>query len=117
MRRRGWLVFLISGGITSLFIINLCNAIYRCGCRSLWAGASSYCNIHMTGARHCPWCTIGNGGFGMVLTLILGPQLALSLWPRSWPWPARLALAILAFPVVGGLVAVALGWLRGYWAA
>jgi len=113
---RGWLVFLISGGITSLFIIDLCNAIYRCGCRSLWAGASRYCNIHMAGMKHCPWCTIGTSGFALILALILGPQLALSFWPSRWPFPARLAVATLAFPAAGALVAVVAGWLAGYWA-
>ncbi len=70
----------------------------------------------MAAAKHCPWCTIGNGGFAMVLALILVPQLALSLWPSRWPWPARLAAATLAFPAVGALVALVLGWVTGYWA-
>jgi hypothetical protein len=54
--------FAISFTLTSLFFINLCNLIFRCGCRSLWAGAAVACNIHAQQRHHCPWCSHGTGG-------------------------------------------------------
>ena len=116
MKRGGLWTFLISGALSSVFIINLCNAVYRCGCRSLWAGGSHHCNIHIAGVKHCPWCSIGAGGFALVLGVIVGSQLGLSIWPKRWHWPVRLAVTALAFPLVGTLVALAVGWFAGYWA-
>ena len=114
---RGWLaIFLISATLSSVFIINFCDAVYRCGCRSLWAGGSHHCNIHVAALKHCPWCSIGVGGFAAVLGVIIASQLALSVWPRGWHWSARLVAAALAFPAVGSVLALVVGWLTGYWA-
>lgn len=105
-----------AAALTSLFLINLCHAVYRCGCRSLWAGAAAHCNIHTLGSRHCPWCSIGTAGFGAVFGVILGSQLALSFWPSRWRWRTRLIASLLAFPAAGGLIALVAGWISGYWA-
>lgn len=113
--RGGWWIFLVTAALTCVFIINLCSAVYGCGCRSLWAGTTRHCNIHVPEGKHCPWCSIGNGGFAAVLGLILGPQFVLSFRPKRWPWIARLAAAGLAFPVLGTVVALVTGWLTGYW--
>jgi len=99
-----------------VFAINLCGWIYSCGCNSLWAGGSEHCNIHTPGVKHCPWCASGLAGFPLVLASILGLQLAISFWPRQWSWPLRLALALVAFPLLGALAGVAFGLLSGYWA-
>jgi hypothetical protein len=109
-------VFVPSAAVTCTFFINFCDWIYRCGCRSLWAGAAAHCNVHDPGARHCPFCEHGAAVYIAVLSWILIPQLAVSVWPSRLDWPIRLALALLAFPVAGSIVAVALGWWDGYWA-
>ena len=53
------LVFVAAAAVTSVFFINLCAAIFGCGCVSLWSGADAHCNIHLAGSRHCPWCLHG----------------------------------------------------------
>lgn len=113
--RSGSLIFLISAAITCAFIINLCAAVYGCGCRSWWAGAAEHCNIHTPWIKHCPWCSMGTGGFAMVLAAILALQLLLSYRPKGWPPSARFLLAVLAFPAIGTLAALVAGWLTGYW--
>jgi hypothetical protein len=111
----GRTIFLVSAALTCAFFINLCDAVFRCGCRSWWAGAAQHCNIHTPGARHCPWCSFGTGGAAVIVGVILGCQLALSLRPRRWPAAVRLTLAVFAFPVVGTALALLSGWLTGYW--
>ena len=114
-RPTGFPIFAVSAAVTCMFLVNLCNAVYRCGCRSWWAGAAAHCNIHTPAAKHCPWCSLGAAGFAVVLAAILGPQLWLSFYPRRWPWPLRLLLALLAFPIAGTLVALVTGRLTAYW--
>jgi hypothetical protein len=107
--------FIVSGSITGIFFINLCNLIYRCGCRSIWAGADIACNIHMQGTKHCPWCSHGSGVYAAVLTSILVPQLVLSAYPSRWGWFPRLAASVAAFPIAGLIIALAFGLADGYW--
>ncbi|PYT14291.1 MAG: hypothetical protein DMG59_17730 [Acidobacteria bacterium] len=106
--------FLISFAVTCTFYINLCAWIFKCGCRSLWAGADAACNIHALHGKHCPWCSHGQAGYAIVMVLLCAPQLAVSLWPR-WSWPVRIAAAVALFPAIGAVVALAFGWLDGYW--
>lgn len=106
--------FLISFAVTSIFFINFCNWIFKCGCRSLWAGADVVCNIHATHGHHCPWCSHGSVGHAMIMTLLCAPQLAEVVFTK-WNWPVRTAVAIALFPAIGTLVALAFGWLDGYW--
>jgi hypothetical protein len=108
-------VFLLAAVVTSLLFINFCNLVYQCGCRSLWAGAAEHCNIHDAESRHCPWCSIGVLGAGAVWGVIVGSQAAVAFLWRGSGWVVRAALALAAFPVVGGVVAVALGLMQGYW--
>ena len=98
--------------MTGAFFINFCAWIYRCGCRSWWAEAAAYCNIHTQGVKHCPWCTYN---FNLVFALIVVPQFAISIWPVAWHWSLRLVMAIAAFPVVGTVIAVIYGVVAGYW--
>ena len=51
-----------------------------------------------------------------MLGVIIASQLALSVWPRGWHWSERLVAAALAFPAVGSVLALVVGWLTGYWA-
>jgi hypothetical protein len=108
-------IAVIAVTITTVFFIDLCAVIYQCGCRSLWAGAADMCNIHIPGARHCPFCAHGAGWYRTVLGLVLIPQLVVCWWPTRWEWPSRLILTMLVFPVATVLLAVALGIADGYW--
>ncbi|MBS1876273.1 MAG: hypothetical protein JSU00_23870 [Acidobacteria bacterium] len=101
--------------LTFVFLINLCGLLYHCGCQSIWNGAADRCNIHQQGVRHCPWCSHGDLGYYTVLALILIPQLAISVSPGRWSWRARLVASLAAFPLLGGVIALAMGWMDGYW--
>ncbi|HWZ31668.1 MAG TPA: hypothetical protein VNX18_10065 [Bryobacteraceae bacterium] len=105
--------FAISFTLTSLFFINLCNLIFRCGCRSLWAGAAVACNIHAQQGHHCPWCSHATGGYAIVMTLMCIPQLGVCF--TRWSWPVRAIVATAMFPAAGLVIAGAFGWLGGYW--
>ena len=70
------------------------------------------CNIHREGVHHCPWCQ-HNPAFGYLAMLV--PQALISLWPARYSWKARLAAALAAFPILGGLAAIIYGSASGYW--
>ena len=108
-------IFLFSATLTSVFIINFCALIYRCGCHSFWAGAAEECNIHSFESHHCPWCSIGTNGFIAVVLGIVAVQAALSFGPHRGGLMARLLSSLIAFPVAGSVIAVALGLWQGYW--
>lgn len=108
-------IFVVAAAVSAAFIINLCATIYQCGCTFAWSGANAHCNIHTPGAKHCPWCSIGNAGFFAVLGVIVGSQAWISFRRAVWGWPLRLGLALLAFPVVGSIEAVLVGVWHGYW--
>lgn len=101
--------------LTSVFFIDFCNLVYRCGCTHLWAGADAHCNIHHAGARHCPWCAVGTAGSYSIYAAIVLPQILLSFRPRRWTAGWRLIAATLAFPLIGALLAGSLGIATGYW--
>jgi hypothetical protein len=103
--------------LTSLFFIDLCNFIYRCGCTSLWAGADAHCNIHhQAGTKHCPWCSHGYAGYALFFGAIVAPQIWTALrWKRGPLAAARLAVVLALFPIAGGAVALIAGWYDGYW--
>jgi hypothetical protein len=109
-----WSPFAISFVVDCVFFINLCSWIFKCGCRSLWAGADAACNIHMAHARHCPFCAHGSVGQAIVMIAIMGPQLVISL-RTPWTWPFRLLAALALFPIVEGAAALVLGLSDGYW--
>lgn len=119
MSRAQWLpslvVALLCWVVTSLFFIDLCDLIYRCGCDHLWAGAAARCNIHNPSGRHCPWCAMGTNQVLVVYLGIVGPQVLLAFRPRRWHWSRRLWLALAAFPAIGGLEGLAVGLFTGYW--
>jgi hypothetical protein len=111
----GLAVFLIAVAPVCLLFINVCNWVYQCGCQSWWAGAADACNIHHAQPPHCPWC-LGGGWRGFVTfgTVALA-QLGLAFGPGFGTFGRRLAAALLAFPVVGGALALLFGWTTGYW--
>ena len=99
-------------GVTSLLFINFCALVFRCGCHSLWAGADASCNVHRAGVHHCPWCA-HNPAFAYLAMIV--PQAIISFWPSALSWPSRLAGAVLAFPIFGGVAAAVYGFASGYW--
>jgi hypothetical protein len=106
--------FAISFTLTCLFFINVCDWIFDCGCRSLWAGADAMCNVHVAGVHHCPICSRGMVGYALVMAAVSAPQLAASVW-LPFDKVTRIVLCLLLFPTgmmaVGGL----LGLYDGYW--
>lgn len=116
-RRASLAAALFAAGFSAVFFIDLCNLIFQCGCDHLWAGADARCNIHHPTGRHCPWCSIGLLGGSIGYFGIAVPQFILAFRPRRWPLWRRLACALAAFPVLGGLQALALGLAKGYWYA
>ena len=106
--------FAISFTATCLFFINVCDWIFDCGCRSLWAGADAMCNVHIAESRHCPICSHGIPGYAVVMAAVSLPQLAASLWLSTSMW-ARTVICLLLFPA--GMIAVGglLGLYDGYW--
>jgi len=114
-RRSKALIFGASATVTSLFFINFCAAIFRCGCVSLWSGADAHCNIHTAGTHHCPWCAHGQVASAIPWALIVAVQVAISFWPRPMHTGVRLASAMVAFPVAGALIAFVYGLATGYW--
>jgi hypothetical protein len=106
------LIFAVSAAVTFVLFINLCATVFHCGCHSVWAGAAASCNIHKAGVAHCPWCAQDPT---YALGAILIPQALISFWsPVCSPWK-RLAAALAAFPVFGGIAAVVHGLNSGYW--
>jgi hypothetical protein len=106
------LIFIASATVTSAFFINFCASVFHCGCHSLWAGADQMCNIHAAGTHHCPWCAHNPAAAYLAMVV---PQAWISFGFATWSWPKRLAAALIAFPVFGGVAAVIYGVASGYW--
>ena len=114
--RRTLIVCTIAFALTAVFFIDFCNLVYRCGCTSLWAGADAKCNIHDHAAKkHCPWCSHGETGYGVIFASVLWPQWMVAYLARRRPWKTHLLATVLSFPLAGGLVALAVGLMDGYW--
>ncbi len=109
------LIFLTAASVTSTFFIQFCNFAYSCGCEAIWAAGAAHCNIHNPAGKHCPWCVYGNTGYAAVYGTMLATQAVFSVFPRSWPWPARLGVSLAGFPAAGTVLALVLGWSTGYW--
>ena len=100
-----WILLL---AVTWVFYIDLCGFYFQCGCKSLWAGGTAQCNIHHPGMKHCPLCLIPTIGYGALVASVLIAQSHFA-WRGKWLW------AIILFPLLTGIQALALGWYRGYW--
>ncbi len=112
---RQGLIFALAAFPTAVFSISFCSWIFGCGCKAWWAGASASCNIHLQGAKHCPWCIYDGQGFRVAFLLILAAQAAICFLPGKLGWTFRLILALAAFPAVGAAVAGIYGWVSHYW--
>lgn len=108
-------VLAIAAAVSGLFFLDLCDWVFQCGCQAPWAGAAQACNIHQPSGPHCPWCAAGwlVGGV-LPFSAILATQTTIAFAPLALPWMARLALCLLAFPVVGLVVGQALALATGY---
>lgn len=116
MSNRGRITLFIAAAVTSsLFLIDFCNLVYACGCRSLWAGADAACNIHTHGVKHCPWCSIGLPGSVSVWAIIIASQSFICFRINRLAAVTRSLAAFAAFPVTGGLLALVVGLWTGYW--
>lgn len=101
--------------VTSVLFINFCNLVYGCGCESLWAGAATHCNIHAKHGKHCPWCSHGEAGYGMIFSAVLLPEFGVAYLARRRYFWSQLGLAMATFPVSGSIVALIVGLMDGYW--
>jgi hypothetical protein len=108
-------IFLVSAAFTSAFFIQFCATVFQCGCQAMWSTGAQFCNIHEAHGKHCPWCVYGTTGYALVYGSMLAAQAAVSFWPVGWPRFGRLAGALVAFPVVGAVLAVTMGLITGYW--
>lgn len=99
---------------TSLFFINLCNAVFACGCKSLWSGADALCNVHHPNGIHCPVCSHGALAYSLTFAAIVIPQLAAAFFINRSSWTLRLVIVLALFPLAGALAMTIAGWLDGY---
>ncbi len=114
--RDWWQPFAVSFAVTCLFFIDVCAWVFACGCRSLWAGADTWCNVHAAAAPHCPFCVRGSAGYVWIMGLVLAPQLVVSAWLRRRR-SLRIAVCLALFPLMMMAVGAWLGWWDGYWEA
>ena len=109
-------VFITALTAGAVFFIDICNMIYRCGCRSWWNGAAAHCNVHQAHAvRRCPLCVIPVAGQLAIFGAAASAQAFISFRATGWGAGKRLVLALAAFPVVMLLIALPLGSATGYW--
>lgn len=101
-------------GISYIFFIHLCDLLFDCGCRALWAGAAAHCNIHAVSPPHCPWCVRSSLYGWLSLGLIATAQISLAFWPGPLG-VGRIAAVFLAFPTVGMVAGLLTGLVTGYW--
>lgn len=107
--------FLLALAVTGIFFVDWCAVVFQCGCRSLWSGIATYCNIHATTGPHCPWCEHPLAGGGIAFVAAVGAQWV-AVYRTSTPsLVKRLGLALVAFPLASGLVALVQRFVWNYW--
>jgi hypothetical protein len=74
-----------------------------------------FCNIHVAGVKHCPWCSYDYWGYVPFVAIVL-VQAAVIFRGQPPSIAVRALLAFVAFPVTGGAFALLFGWLSGFWA-
>lgn len=110
-----FILFAVVAGLSLVFLVDLCDLIYDCGCRSLWHGAARACNIHRPQTPDCPWCSTGTWGLVVPAGAIVAAQALVLLAPGRARTSHRVLLAVALFPVVGGITGVLFGLATGYW--
>lgn len=111
----GIVIAAVAVAVTTVFFIDFCNAVYRCGCDHLWAGAADTCNVHLADSRHCPWCSLPQPLVSGVYFGIILPQIAAAFRPSRRHWGRRLGLSLLLFPAIFGVESLVAGLATGYW--
>jgi hypothetical protein len=101
--------------ISSVFFIDVCGLVFRCGCRSLWSGAAAACNIHHAAGPHCPWCAQPLAAGAVAFFAVAGVQALVLLGRGRGGLAPRLAIALLSFPVTAALIGAVQGFLWDYW--
>ena len=114
-RRRRAAVFGAAVVVTGVFLVDLCDIIFGCGCRPLWSGAAAACNIHNPSPPHCPWCQHPGWGGAVAFFSVTAAQAGAAFSPAAIGLAPRALLALAAGPVVGGVVGIAHGLIFGYW--
>ena len=112
--------FLLVLAVTGVFFVDWCALVFQCGCRSLWSGITTYCNIHATTGPHCPWCAhpLAGGGIAFAAAVVAQWASVYRTTTSSFIKPSfikRLALALVAFPLASGLVALVQRFVWDYW--
>ena len=107
--------FLLALAVTGIFFVDWCAVVFQCGCRSLWSGIATYCNIHATAGPHCPWCEHPLAGDAVAFAAAVVAQWV-AVYRTSTPsFVKRFVLALVAFPLASGLVALAQRFVWNYW--
>ena len=114
MTRTRW-GFGIAVLVMAVFFVDFCALVFQCGCRSLWNGISTYCNIHAASGPHCPWCEHPLAGGGVAFGVTLLAQWAAFFLPKNVSLGKRCLLAVIAFPLAAAIVALVQGLVWGYW--
>lgn len=114
-----WLKGLAVWGACAAFayatLLNVCQLLFSCGCRSWWTGAASHCNIHQAGMKHCPWCTLAPEYFWSLFAAFVVAQTAAVWLARRRPWWQQAAYGLSTYLVTAALSALVLGFSQHYW--
>lgn len=101
--------------VLCIFFVNWCDVVFQCGCRSLWNGIATYCNIHAATGPHCPWCEHPLFGGGVAFgAAVVAEWAVVYRTSTSSPW-LRLVLALAAFPFASGITALVQRFVWDYW--
>lgn len=107
-------VFFAAAAVTGIFFVDWCGVVFQCGCRSLWNGIATYCNIHAASGPHCPWCEHPVLGGGIAFGAAIAAQW-FAVYKTATSAPKRLVVALLAFPLASGLIAFVQRFVWSYW--
>lgn len=108
-------IFVLALAVTGVFFVDWCAVVFQCGCRSLWSGIATYCNIHAPVGPHCPWCEHPLAGGGIAFgAAVLAQWAFVYRYATASSWK-RTVLAIAAFPIASGIVALAQRFVWSYW--
>lgn len=100
--------------MTSALFLDVCDWWFACGCRSLWAGADAFCNVHAPAPPHCPICSHGPIGYTFAFLAVCLPQYLAAARVRRGPL-VRTLVCLALFPVSFVVLGTLWGLADGYW--